>query len=437
MRDILIVSLVAWGCFAALRRPWIGIVVWTWLSVMNPHRYAWGFSYDAPLAATTAVCTLIGALMAADQRDSPWKGTPVTLFGWLTIWITLSWLFGLDIQGDYSQWNKVMKINFMLLLSVALLRTKQHIYALLWVAAGSLALLGAKGGVFTILNAGDFRVWGPPGSFIEDNNEFALSLVMTIPLLRFLQMQLSGHLAKHGMTLLMVLVAAAALGSHSRGGLLAMLGMVLVLWWRGRSRFLGGVIIASAGLGLLAFMPEHWTDRMVSIGDYEQDRSSLGRFSAWWVAFGVARSQLFGAGFSAARPELFAQFSPYSMEFGTPAAHSIYFQILGNHGFIGLALFSAIWLTAFWWAGRIRSEARGIPQARWCIDMAGMCQVSLIGYAVGGAFLSLAYFDLPYIIMVLLVLTRRWVRDKGWEREPAYALSWRTLPGLVASPQSR
>jgi hypothetical protein len=37
----------------------------------------------------------------------------------------------------------------------------------------SLALLGAKGGVFTLMTAGSYRVWGPPGSFIEDNNEFA------------------------------------------------------------------------------------------------------------------------------------------------------------------------------------------------------------------------------------------------------------------------
>jgi hypothetical protein len=35
-----------------------------------------------------------------------------------------------------------------------------------------------------------------------------------------------------------------------------------------------------------------------------------------------------------------------------------------------------------------------------------MIQVSLVGYFVGGAFLSLAYYDVPYNLLVALVLTR-------------------------------
>ena len=60
-----------------------------------------------------------------------------------------------------------------------------------------------------------------------------------------------------------------------------------------------------------------------------------------------------------------------------------------------------------------------------------MCQVALAGYAVGGAFLSLAYFDLPYNIMVLVVLTRIWVEKRGWQTEPIYSSGWRTIPGLA------
>ena len=47
MRDLLILSIVFLGCGAALRRPWVGVLLWTWLSIMNPHRYAYGYSYDA------------------------------------------------------------------------------------------------------------------------------------------------------------------------------------------------------------------------------------------------------------------------------------------------------------------------------------------------------------------------------------------------------
>ena len=46
-----------------------------------------------------------------------------------------------------------------------------------------------------------------------------------------------------------------------------------------------------------------------------------------------------------------------------------------------------------------------------------MAQVCFVGFAVGGAFLSLSYFDLPYNVMVMVVLPKRWVVTRAWERE--------------------
>lgn len=429
MRDLIIVALVAAGCLAALRKPWIGIMVWTWLSIMNPHRFAYGFSYSAPLAAAAAGCTLLGFMMTRD-RASPFKGSPVV---WLVVfiaWMTLSWLAGFDLVGDYEQWVKVMKVFFMIVVGMALLHTKQHILALVWVAAGSLGLLGAKGGVFTVASGGSSRVWGPPGSFIHDNNEFALALVMTIPLLRFLQLQVTKAWQRHLLTLTMLLCAAAALGTQSRGGFLAISAMALVLWWRGKNRLIGGVVIFVVAISLVAFMPDTWSNRMNTIQSYEQDSSAMGRISAWWTAFGVAKNYPFGAGFNVARPELFARYSPYPDSIH--AAHSIYFQVLGNHGFIGLLLFLGIFVSTYRAAGKLRKEAADIPQARWCADLGAMAQVSLIGFGVGGAFLSLAYFDLPYNTMMAVVLARQWVLKRGWETEPAHKPGWFTIPGLVA-----
>ena len=436
MRDILVVSIVILGALIALRRPWIGVMLWTWVSIMNPHRYCWGFAVDAPLGMMSALATLIGFLFATKERDSPFKGAPAVMLGLWMVWITLSWQFGKDPEYDYMQWDKVMKINLMVLVALCLLRTKQHIFALVWVCALALGLLGAKGGLFTLMTGGGHRVMGPDGSFIGDNNAFALALIMTIPLLRFLQMQLHDRWAKHGMTLFIVLVAAAALGSHSRGALVAIAAMTLLLWWRGNKRFGPGVVILLVGVALLAFMPENWTARMSTINDAEQDTSVQGRFSAWWVAWRLAFDYPFGVGFSAARPELFVEYSPYGLSLGTPTAHSIYFQALGHHGFVGLFLFLGMFVTTWYCCWRIRVETKHIPQAKWCADLAGMCQVSLIGYATGGAFLSLIYFDLPYNVMVMAVLARAWVKTRAWEREPVYKPGWRTLPGLAPPPGS-
>lgn len=429
MRDVALIIVVLIAAGAALRRPWIGVLLWTWLSLMNPHRYTWGFAHDAPLAAIAAVATLVGLLITRD-RGSPFKGAPVVWLALLMVWITLSWWFGLDREADYAQWDKVMKIDLMVLVALALLYSKQHILAFAWVVTMSLAILGMKGGFFTIINAGNQRVWGPPGSFIADNNQFALAIVMTIPLLRFLQLQLEQGWKRHAMTAAMVLCAASALGSHSRGALLAISAMALVLWWRGRNRFVGFVAIASIGAALVAFMPEHWEERMSTIGTYQEDRSAMLRISAWWTAWGIAKDYPLGVGFNADRPELFALYSPTPDL--TTGPHSIYFQILGNHGFAGLFLFLGMLVTTMYQAGRLRTEAARIPQAQWCEQLASMCQVSLVGYMVGGAFLSLAYFDLPYNVMVMVVLARVWVRRQAWKTEPEAAPRWYRMLGLEA-----
>lgn len=429
MRDLLIIAIVMAGAIAALRRPWIGIMLWTWLSIMNPHRYAWGLAYDAPLAAVAAASVVLGLLMTKD-RESPFKASPVTWMVLFMVWMSISWLAGIDPTNDFAQWKKVMKIDFMIVLSLMLLHSKQHIYALMWVSAGSLALLGLKGGIFTFTSGGNFRVWGPPGSFIEDNNEFALALVMTIPLIRFLQLQLQSKWARHGMTVTMVLCAAAALGSQSRGALLAISAMSFYFWWRGKNKLGVGMAMLLVAIPLVMFMPDSWSTRMATIGTYEVDSSAMGRISAWWSAWNSAFHYPFGVGFNSARPELFALYSPYPSSIH--AAHSIYFQVLGNHGFGGLFLFMGIFVATWRSAGWLRTQKFASPDAQWCNELGTFCQVALAGYAVGGAFLSLAYFDLPYDIMVMVVLTRIWVEKHRWLSEPVYPNSWKTIPGLAA-----
>lgn len=416
MRDFLIVGIVLIGAIWTLRRPWVGIMVWTWLSIMNPHRYGWGLAYEAPLAAITAIATLLGLLMTK-ERQSPFQGLPTVLLFLFAFWMTVSWLFGYDVSGDYHLWNRAIKICFMTFIALVLLYSKHHIMTFAWVTTGSLALLGAKGGLFTILTGGNHRVWGPAESFISDNNHMALALIMTIPLLRFLQLQMANKTYRMGMWGVIVLCAAAAVGSHSRGGLLAIAAMTVMFWWRSERNKLGiGALVLLGVFVALPMMPEHWWARMGTIGSYDEDASAMGRINAWTVAWEVAKHNFFGGGMS-------YQHAAYFMIYGVHetmvrAAHSIYFQILGNHGFIGLFIYLALWITTYRTAAWLRKNGKQYPQAKWTVDLGAMVQVSLVGYAVGGAFLSMPYFDLPYNMMVMVVLAKKWVELRRWEAEP-------------------
>ncbi len=427
MRDTALMMLVIGLALVALRYPWIGVMLWTWVSIMNPHRYTWGFAYEAPVALIAAMGTLIGFL-AEPRKENPFKGPAIPVFAVFFLWMTLSWAFGLDPEGDYFQWNKATKVFFMIFIALALLYSKKHIFALVWVCAGSLALLGIKGGLFTITSGGGERVWGPAGSFIEDNNEFAVALIMTIPLLRFLQSQLRNQWGRHAMTLTMAMLVISAIGSHSRGALLAFIGTVALFWWRESNRVRNALLALPVGFALLAFAPEKWFTRMDTIVADELDASSMGRISAWWAAFNIAKDRILGVGFNPARHDLFAIYSPYPDI--VQGAHSIYFQVLGNHVFICLFLWLTMWFLTWRSADWLRKNAAQIPESAWCAQFAGMAQVSLLAYFVGGAFLSLSYFDLPYNIMIAVVLTRVWVQKKAWQTEPALAPRRWQIPGM-------
>lgn len=411
LRDIVIALIVLVAGLYALRRPWYGVLLWTWLSTMNPHRYAWGMLSSAPVAAFAAGVTLLG-LVSTKKKRSPFLGLPVTVFAFFVTWITLSWLMGRDVSEDYWQWNKCIKIFLMIFVTLALLQTKKHIMAFAWVLIGSLAILGAKGGFFTLITLGNYRVWGPPGSFIEDNNEFALALIMTIPLVYFLQLQVAQKIWRNALSVVMLLCAISAFGSYSRGALLAIIAMGGVFWWRSPRKGEVAVFILIIAIAMIPMLPEQWWARMDTISEYQADGSAMGRLNAWGVAWEVALHHLFGGGMNYQYSDYFLLYGKY--ETIVRAAHSIYFQILGNHGFIGLFLFLLLWITTYCEAGWLMRNAGSNPDTLWAAQLGAMAQVSLVGYATGGAFLSLGYFDLPYNMMALVVLAKKWVTSEMW-----------------------
>jgi probable O-glycosylation ligase (exosortase A-associated) len=429
MRDVLLLSIILPAALVALRHPWIGVVLWVWISVMNPHRYTYGFAYDAPLALIAAVSTLVGFLVTR-EKTMPFLAAPPVWLAVFVVWITVSWLMGLDPDGQFGQWDKVMKVYLMVFVALMLFRTKLQIMVLMWVLTLSVALLSAKGGLFTVAHGGSYRVWGPPGSWIEGNNDFAVATIMVIPLLRFMQMQVSNPWLSRAFTVMMLLCAASALGSHSRGALLAIIAMAAVLWWRGQKKARNGVLLLLLGFAMVAAMPENWSQRMDTIQTYQSDESALGRLSAWWVAFGIAKERIFGVGFNAAMPDLFLAYSPYGLGSGLHVAHSIWFQMMGHHGFIGLALFIGFWFATWRVAAGLRKAARDRPELEWVGDLGAMSQVSLVGYWAGGSFLQLGYYDFPYYVMALVVCTHAWVKRESWRTDHPQPGGWRSLMGI-------
>jgi len=406
MRDYVFIAVIVVLCLVALRHPWIGILGWTWLSVMNPHALTWAAA-TMPVAAAVAGATLIGTLITSDPRRviiTP-ESTLLALF---MLWVCVTFAFSFSAEGSLEMFSRVMKIDLMILVTLVVLQSRRQIELFVWVVVLSLGFYGVKGGIFTILTGGVLRVTGP-GGFIGGNNEMALALIMVIPLMRFLQLEARRRWAKLAWTAAMVLTATAALGSQSRGALVALAGMAVYLWFKSPRKLAVGVGIVLAGILVLGFMSQYWEKRMETITTYENDPSAMGRINAWWMTWNLAKDNLMGGGFDIYTRELFARYAPNPLD--VHAAHSIYFQVLGEHGFIGLFLFLLMWWFVWRSAAWLINEGARSEDTRWCRNLGAMCQVSLAGYFVGGAFLSLAYFDLPYDVLAMVVLTKRWMQD--------------------------
>ena len=404
MRDILIFAaifgLIPW----MLKRPAIGALVFMWLSIMNPHRLAYGMAHDFPFAAVVAGITMFSVMISKEPRR--FLFTPVTtLLLIFAAWMTLTSCFALSPEIAWSEWNRVSKTLLMVLITILVINTERDLKRLVWILGLSLGFYGLKGGLFTIMSGGSYRVWGPDGSYIGENNALALALVMTVPILWYLRLQAEKRWMRHGLELLAVLSIVSAAGSYSRGAMLGMGGMLGLLWLKSRHKF--GTALGIALVVPLVFfaMPDAWTDRMLSVGQYQQDGSALGRINAWKFGIAIASNNIFGGGFLAFNPTLFRIYAPDPLDFHV--AHSIYFQVLGEHGFIGLFLYLSILFATWRAASGIIKQCKNDLELKWMSDLAAMCQVSMVGYMLGGAFLSLAYYDFFYYVIAALVIMQK------------------------------
>jgi probable O-glycosylation ligase (exosortase A-associated) len=122
------------------------------------------------------------------------------------------------------------------------------------------------------------------------------------------------------------------------------------------------------------------------------------------MAWNLASERFFGGGFEVSDAAIFFRYAPNPND--VHAAHSIYFQVLGEHGFVGLGLYRTLGFLTYRTGTWIVRRTASVDELRWAFGLATMIQASLIGFAVGGAFLSLLYYDVPYYLMVALIVTR-------------------------------
>jgi putative inorganic carbon (hco3(-)) transporter len=416
MRDIAVVLFAIGSAIFGLIRPWIGVLALAVLAYLNPHRYAWGFSRSLPVYFVVFLFTCFGLATTKDRQRFPWTRETI-LFILLLAYYTFTTLWKPDFSNAaWEQWEKVMKIYIGIFPTLWLINTRYRIRWLVITIAISFGVIGLKGGVFSLLTGFQHRVWGPPDTFYGGNNEIALALSMTLPLLLLCAREVEPKWIKTFFWGMFGLSVLAIISTWSRGGLLALCAVVGAIVLTEKKKWLFVPIAVVAIALLLPRLPDKWFDRMGTIQNYQEDASAMSRLDSWQFSINRAlKDPLTGGGF--------ACFS------NRTDSHSAYFQILAHHGFIALSLWLSLLFGTMIALERLRRRAILVSSTEWIASYARSIQISLLGYAIGSFFLGTAYWDYFYhLTAICAVLKIQLSREKNILELAESERKYSTLP---------
>jgi probable O-glycosylation ligase (exosortase A-associated) len=282
-----------------------------------------------------------------------------------------------------------------------------RIHALVWAIVLGISYYSVKGGVYIMLGGR-----GQISTFAGgDNNTAAAAMITMWPFLYYLRLHSADKNIRRGLVAAMVFSILGILGTTSRGGALALAAVLSYFWWQSKHKAVIAICGAVGLVAVLQVMPQQWIDKMNSIQNYNEVESAQTRFESWHVALQMAMERpLTGGGMEAiTQYRLTAKYDPDRRGF---EAHSIWFQMLSDHGFPGLALFILINLVSWRNAAGVRKIARTRPELAWAADLATMGQLSMVGFLAAGSLLSMAYYDAYYTVLAVLAVMRASVA--GW-----------------------
>src|SRR5512132_4146326 len=102
MRSLLLAALVFALLPLVLARPYVGILLWSWLGYMNPHRLTFGFAYSFPWVMLIAVVTLVSRVVSKESKRIP-RSTISVLLALFLVWTRFTTFFA-AVPG--AAWDK-------------------------------------------------------------------------------------------------------------------------------------------------------------------------------------------------------------------------------------------------------------------------------------------------------------------------------------------
>lgn len=417
MRD-LIVSLALFSLFpVCFRRPLVGMMVFSWLAYMRVQDLTWGFARSFRWSFYVAIIMFAGYLLQSGRERSRLFRRDIRCYLMLGMVIAVGLSVVMTDRGGQSialdqqvkRYIEFCKIILIALFTTGIVRTKEHMRLLVWIIALSLGFYGVKNGVWGVMTLAQVPIIQGPGGLLFDNNDFSLALAMAVPMLWTIGRSEQRTVLRRAFIAMVPLTAFTVLLTHSRGGLLSLLGSLGVLVWHSKYRSRAIALSLVLGMAAIPLLPGEMRDRFASIGDYQTDSSARARFRSWAVARDMAvANPALGVGMSNFRDSyLRYQKDPTAQELAGRdiyVAHNSYLQIWAETGTFALVIYLGLILASLVTTWRVRAKARLRYSESWIIDYATMFEASLVAFVIGSTFLNRAHFDLFYHWVAVVLL---------------------------------
>ncbi|MBI5850158.1 MAG: putative O-glycosylation ligase, exosortase A system-associated [Planctomycetes bacterium] len=406
MRDLLVFVLVLLSLPTCFRRPFVGLLVFTWLSYMRPQDLCWGFARTIRFSLYVGI-TMIAGYWARERGERPFfkRNAGSTAMLALLLLTYLSTIPARKVDSDvFNGLFEFTKIVVVALFTIGQVDTRTRIRTLGWVIAVSLGFFGVKGGINGIATGGGAIHQGP-GGMLEDNNDFALGMVMCLPFLFYLGSAEAKKFVRLGAYVACGLSVVTIILTHSRGGFLALSTVFLMMAWRSGKLFRATVVLGTFVTVFFLFAPQSVIDRYDTIDDVKvgrQDGSVEARLVSWGVAWEMVKDDpLLGIGFRnfEANYVAYAAIAYPGVPVIPRVTHNSYLQIWSENGTPALVFFVVVLLSVFVVSHRTRALARRHGDMDWAIRYANMAETSIFGFLVGGFFLNRGHFDLTYQVV--------------------------------------
>jgi probable O-glycosylation ligase (exosortase A-associated) len=399
MRDLLLLVFIFGGLLGTIRYPFIGVLLWAWFTLATPQLAAYSAS-ALPLNTLIAGVTFIACFLHGEFK----RFRPDLLSIILVIfagWLTVSQMNSLDPKLSAEYYDRFLKILIFILLIMMTATTRLRFHTLLWLYAIVMGFQGAKGGLYTIATFGQNIYYGIPNSVLHDNNHIGIALAVTLPVYMYLYKQVAHIWIKRALAVIFVLSIIAILGTHSRGALVALVVFGGLIWLQSERKLLTAVLAIAFIVPASQFLPDHWFDRMETIKSAQEDDSFNSRVDAWIINYKIAnRYPLTGAGLRNPYNEHISQ--EVEPDRVPRAAHSIYFEVLGGAGYVGLLIYLSFLGFAYLKAVSASTKYRFTEHDRWRADFGKHVQTSLVVFGVAAASVSLEMWE-GYLLLIALI----------------------------------